>query len=121
MKPGKMHKGYYIRDKETHQQWRAPSGKTVWATPGAAKSAYSYRSARLDGNGIDWYKRPTRTDDRGYTMVIPFNDQDKYEIVELSSEVSEAINLLRECCNSAPTIEGDLYEKLVAFLDKADK
>lgn len=98
MTPGKMHKGYYIRDKETGKQWRAPSGKTVWATPGAAKLAYivSSRYGRTF-DGKDRWGRPTIQFDKGGYEVLRFNDQDKFEIVELNSEASKAISLLREC------------------------
>ena len=58
---------YGIRNKETKEQWRAKSGKTVWAKPAHAKAAWRSTYEYC-------YKRPEGIISAG------FNDQDLYEV-----------------------------------------
>lgn len=87
---------FIIRNKETKEQWTAPSGKKVWNTKAAAKNAYSYRGWRGVHDERPW-ERDNRYDGCFDSKVIlKFDKQDKFEIVELKDNQDEIRNALKE-------------------------
>lgn len=72
---------FIIRNKTTHEQWTADSGKSAWRKPQHAKSAWklSRRNVPIELQYRKYVMAPTH-------VPLPFNDQDVYEVVEVYSE-----------------------------------
>lgn len=72
---------FIIRNKLTHEQWIADSGKSSWSKPQHAKSAWkrSVRSVPIELQYRKYVMAPTH-------VPLPFHDQDVYEVVEVYSE-----------------------------------
>lgn len=100
----KDHKIFIIRHKETGKHWTAPSGKSSWRAAGHAKNAWAtmcgyFGEAEAAAIKYDITLVPY-VDWRGNvdtkTMVVPyFDDQDKYEIVEVNSVAQELVGELQ--------------------------
>lgn len=97
----KKPKAYSIRHKQTKQLWKASSGKTVWKQPGHAKNAWCVTQWRNN---------------------IRFDDQDEYEIVELTDQneslLERAIALLKLCQGR---VEYTMEQDIKLFLIDVEK
>ncbi|MBF84512.1 MAG: hypothetical protein CL489_08565 [Acidobacteria bacterium] len=100
-------KTFAIRHKETGEYFLADSGKNAWRSIGAAKNAFAYHGAsryyRSDEKVIDICKRlkvkPIKKLNayNEYEYRVPyFDEQDVWEIVELSAKVEDCGKRLKQ-------------------------
>lgn len=85
---------FIIRNKETKEQWVAPSGKKVWSTKAAAKNAYVYLGYMGEQDERPFEVMFANTYVRN--EVLKFDKQDKFELVELQTEQDEISKALKE-------------------------
>jgi hypothetical protein len=101
-------KTFIIRHKETKETFTAKSGKVAWKSIGAAKNAWSVgKGSDVDTEkvfshqkygGVNIYRRPK------------FDEQDKYEVVELKSTDTLLLNKAL-----------DLLDTLKGYLEKSNR
>lgn len=95
---------WVIRHKKTKVQWRARSGKTSWASSGAAKNAWAntYMSQhRIPEELKPYYGHLDMYD------TCKFNDQDLYECVDIGTKLAvedSELAKLRKLCEGIPAL-----------------
>lgn len=99
----KKPKAYSIRHKLTKVLWVARSGKSVWRQPGHAKNAWRSSGVYRSRNCY-------------------FDDQDEYEIVELTNQseslLERAVTLLKLCQGQ---VEYTMEQEIELFLIDVEK
>lgn len=113
---------WIIRNKDTKEQWTANSGKSSWAKAGYAKSAWSNsmeNTTRLERSGI----KPIF--DKKYSGIYPINfkfkDQDKYEVVKLSTELEDLLKEAVEIIKDFMVYANDRDETDNEFLTRVEE
>ena len=91
MKDKQSVRTFIIQNKLTKQQWKASSGKCAWKAINHAKAAW-HNSSQDSKSECPLIKEPCNYYDCGYDERPPyFDEQDVYEIVELKSETTIAV------------------------------
>ena len=104
MNKPKVNKTFAIRHKETGEYFVSGGGKNAWRSIGAAKNAFAYHGASLYLSDEDVklkcreYKvEPVVIDSPCRNIRLPyFDEQDVWEIVELSAKVEDCGKRLKE-------------------------
>lgn len=104
---------FIIRNKTTHEQWVASSGKNSWKKSNHAKAAFANSSGKTKHDPLlqEFVSKLKRYD------ALKFNDQDVYEVIEVYSnnekraaEIErkfEVVKTLME--NNSSLYKGDFY------------
>lgn len=76
---------FIIRNKTTHEQWTASSGKNAWKKVNHAKAAFANSSGKVkrDTLLVDFVSKLDRY------KALYFNEQDVYEVVEVYSDTEK--------------------------------